>query len=278
MANKHHALDDLELFELLQAAYPEKFPDDSDASWDAVQDFAHNICGYDDLAELLGRVERPILMSAPMVRAILAGMKTQTRRAIRKQFSTEAEPAEVSATSPEGWQILGHSGLWWDDSGACIDDAIRCPYGRPGDRLWVRETWQHSNFPLGPYDESCTVFYRADYLDDPHGPDGEKSNEGKYRKWVPSIHMFRSASRILLEITAVRVERLQDISEADAISEGCYKSPRFPQSGLWTADDRSFTGSGPIGCYRWLWESINGPGSWDANPWVWVIEFRSVTP
>lgn len=83
--------------------------------------------------------ERPILFSAPMVRAILEGRKTQTRRALRKQFAPDAEPAEVPATSPEGWQISGHSGLWWDDAGACIDDAIRCPYGQPGDRLWVRD-------------------------------------------------------------------------------------------------------------------------------------------
>lgn len=232
-------------------------------------------------------IERPILMSAPMVRAILAGTKTQTRRAIRKQFSTEAEPAEVSATSPEGWQILGHSGLWWDDSGACIDDAIRCPYGRPGDRLWVRETWQHSNFPLGPYDESCTVFYRADYLDDPHGPDGEKSTEGKYRKWVPSIHMFRSASRILLEITAVRVELLQDISDSDIEAEGTAQwlrdggvvlSPLPGFDGQWPDANGKVTVKPNRVAFYSLFESINGVGSWDANPWVWVIEFRRVAP
>jgi len=141
--------------------------------------------------------ERPILFSAPMVRALRAGTKTQTRRVVKDRHIDAAPPA-------------------------CFFQWLRerCPYGQTGDRLWVRETWQHSNFPLGPYDESCTVFYRADYMDDPHGPDGEKSPEGRYRNWEPSIHMFRSASRILLEVTAVRVERLQDISAADAVAEG----------------------------------------------------------
>lgn len=216
--------------------------------------------------------ERPIIFSAPMVRAILDGRKTQTRRAIRKQFAADAEPAEVAATSPEGWQISGHSGLWWDDAGACIDDAVCCPYGQPGDRLWVRETWQHSNFPLGPYDESCAVFYRADYMDDPHGPDGEKSSEGKYRHWKPSIHMPRSASRILLEITAVRVERLQDISESDACAEGA-RSADLVTGRECILDPKS-------GSYRLhfsdLWEQINGAGTFVANPFVWVIEFKKV--
>lgn len=114
--------------------------------------------------------ERPILFSAPMVRAILAGAKTQTRRVVKDRHIDAAPPA-------------------------CLFQWLRerCPYGQPGDRLWVRETWQHANFPFGPYDDSCQVFYRADYMDDPHGPDGEKSPEGKYRNWKPSIHMPRSA-------------------------------------------------------------------------------------
>jgi len=85
---------------------------------------------------------RPILFSAPMVRALLAGTKTQTRRVMRKQFAADALMAEVPATDPiGGWQVSGPSGLWWDDAGSCIDDAVRCPYGIPGDRLWVRETF-----------------------------------------------------------------------------------------------------------------------------------------
>lgn len=199
--------------------------------------------------------ERPILFSAPMVRALRAGTKTQTRRAVNDRHIDAAPPA-------------------------CFFQWLRerCPYGQTGDRLWVRETWQHSNFPLGPYDESCTVFYRADYMDDPHGPDGEKSPEGRYRNWKPSIHMFRSASRILLEVTAVRVERLQDISAADAVAEGIARDgdgyERFhvdPDAPV----GQSFTRN-PVLAYRGLWEKINGVGAWDKNPWVWVIEFKRV--
>lgn len=215
--------------------------------------------------------ERPILMSAPMVRAILDGTKTQTRRAIKP------------VGNDGGFVLLDHGdGLWThrsDDGDSTFHTVKRggkeyldetphmCPYGQPGDRLWVRETWQHSNFPLGPYDESCIVFYRADYMDDPHGPDGELSPEGAYRKWRPSIHMPRLASRITLEITGVRVERLQDISEADCIGEGAHGGHGAIAGYTYSAT--------PLEHYRYIWESINGAGSWDANPWVWVIEFRS---
>lgn len=193
--------------------------------------------------------ERPILFSAPMVRAILAGAKTQTRRVVKDRHIDAAPPA-------------------------CLFQWLRerCPYGQPGDRLWVRETWQHANFPFGPYDDSCQVFYRADYMDDPHGPDGEKSPEGKYRNWKPSIHMPRSASRILLEITSVRVERLQDISESDACAEGA-RSADLVTGRECILDPKS-------GSYRLhfsdLWEQINGAGTFVANPFVWVIEFKRV--
>lgn len=226
--------------------------------------------------------ERPILFSAQMVRAILDGTKTQTRRAVRKQFAPDAEPAEVSATSPEGWQISGHSGLWWDDAGACFDDAIRCPYGIPGYRLWVRETWQgplideelEDEFRQSPdyFKKPSFCAYRATDTLDAINADGEELG------WRPSIHMPRWASRIDLEITGIRVERLQDISEEDAKKEGA-----------WGPDD-SIVGNVAqhFGCdplavhpslaYHMLWESINGAGSWDANPWVWVVEFKRMQP
>lgn len=193
-------------------------------------------------------------MSAPMVRAVLADTKTQTRRIIKPQ------PKQTP-------KFGGFGRLWFDGQ-----DEMRCPYGQRGDRLWVREAWQHANFPLGPYQDGTTVFYRADYMDDPHGPDGEKSPQGKYRIWKPSIHMPRTASRITLEITGVRVERLQDIIEGDAIAEGIERTGRH-----W----KSYSGPGrfcrsPISSYQTLWESINGVGSWAANPWVWVILFKRV--
>lgn len=199
--------------------------------------------------------ERPILFSGPMVRALLAGTKTQTRRVVKPQ-PTHFNPAGV----PRLAKPVGSSKV------------IQCPYGQHGDRLWVRETWQtfergynvYKAIPTRRPSDSC-VLYAADDVDGDLG-------------WRPSIHMPRWASRITLEITSVRVERLQDISEADAIAEGIERKEdgigwkRGPISGDVpnTATRTGFPGL----AYQSLWEQINGPGSWDANPWVWVIEFR----
>lgn len=225
--------------------------------------------------------ERPILFSAPMVRAILEGRKTQTRRLVKRELKhpgwTDYHLFGPSNNNPDAtYKIIECGPDYPDDS----DDQVKCPYAdRPGDRLWVRETWQHSNFPFGPYDQDANVFYRADYFNDPHGPDGEKSPEGKYRHWNPSIHMPRSASRINLQITGVRVERLQDISYEDAVAEGMYDpttAAPFPhQSGETVAQYARRTGF-PQRSYRTLWEELNGSGSWDVNPWVWVIEFQPI--
>lgn len=210
--------------------------------------------------------ERPILFSAPMVRAILAGTKTQTRRIVKPEPPEEWEPLYVERYQPS---IETDYGLFDDGSevfGAYDEEwGVKCPYGGPGERLWVKETWtpDHASFyPNHP------VVYRADL-----GFDYQRNDEGKvyspeqkawypYR-WRPSIHMPRRVSRITLEITEVRVERLQDTSEADAISEGA-QCAGFPAS----LTNR--------GAFAKLWEKINGPASWDANPWVWVIEFRRV--
>ena len=208
--------------------------------------------------------ERPILFSAPMVRAILAGKKSQTRRAFNdrttKLMRAAASIGEVS---------------WFMDEGYLQENDLPyiqqfSPYGQPGDRLWVRETYQHANSPHGPYETGCTCFYRADYWDDPHGMDGETSPEGKYRTWIPSIHMPRAASRINLEVVHVRVERLQAIKHVDCIAEGTPGGhgsiPGYPYAAT------------PREHYRHIWESINGRGSWDANPWVWVVEFKQIQP
>ncbi|UTV56389.1 hypothetical protein NLX30_08780 [Burkholderia arboris] len=138
----------------------------------------------------------------------------------------------------------------------------------------MRETWQHGNHPFGPYDADCLVFYRADYLDDPHGPDGEKSPEGKYRDWRPSIHMPRAASRITLEITGVRAERVQAISENDAIAEGI--NGPMCATAVGRAPSRHELLPAAVHGYAHLWNSLNaarGHG-WDVNPWVWVVEFK----
>ncbi|KIP13439.1 hypothetical protein KY49_680 [Burkholderia sp. MSHR3999] len=228
--------------------------------------------------------ERPILFSGPMVRAILDGRKTQTRRVVNPQ----PVYGDIAGTFASWMFKKRHASGRWLYPNARDFVLAECPHGQPGDRLWVRETWQHCNHPLGPYDADCLVFYRADYLDDPHGPDGEKSPEGKYRDWRPSIHMPRAASRITLEITDVRVERLQDISEVDAIDEGVltldegWARQQFPD--YFATRDATLPGEkpprGPSPRVRFskLWNSLNasrGHG-WDTNPWVWAVQFRGI--
>jgi hypothetical protein len=214
---------------------------------------------------------RPILFSAPMVRALLADTKTQTRRIV-KYIPALGEPGD--------WchRYLSH-GLR-DIIGDC---AAYCPYGRPGDRLWVRETFLDTRAMTGGLDDGprmVPAYYRAD---DMHPYDAERM--AKYgKKWTPSIHMPRWASRITLEITGVRVERLQEISEVDARAEGV-DLLRVDGHEMWrdySVADEDNEGHGycytAVESYITLWESINGPGSWDANPWVWVINFKRIQP
>lgn len=196
--------------------------------------------------------ERPILFNDQMVRAILEGRKTVTRRVVKPQpdfLGSMVDPNTPFKTLDAG-----------------LHARITCPYGEPGDRLWVRETW---GLQVRSYGGGAGEFivYRAT------NPDAIycRSSEGREYpvKWKPSIHMRRHSSRILLEITAVRVERLQDISNDQAIAEGIDTHPM------------GFYGNGCItagGAFLELWESINGDGRWADNPWVWVIEFKRVTP
>ena len=218
--------------------------------------------------------ERPILFSGPMVRALLEGSKTQTRRVVKPQFATDAIPCEMGATNERGHQISGHSGMWWCDAEGNHEKAVRCPYGKPGDRLWVRETWS----------DECDhhwVMYRADHRAERRscGEVFDACSADELRTlhvWSPSIHMPRWASRITLEITGVRVERLQDICEADAIAEGCAKNHNnYYWGGPHKAGGLKQMATARQ-AYQDLWESINGPGSWDANPWVWVVAFKRV--
>lgn len=217
--------------------------------------------------------ERPILFSAPMVRAILDGAKTQTRRLVKP-----APPIDFNLSmhvSKTGHlHAADYEKLRWSDPERVRWD---CPYGQPGDRLWVRETLQ--------YDSEVGHYYAATAAGSLGNPSGrhwvayEKEITGKEipDRQIPSIHMPRWASRITLEITGVRVERLQDISEADAIAEGITKLKTLRGSAC-QIDGGPVLAGGPILAYRDLWESINGPGSWDENPWVWAIEFKKVTP
>lgn len=186
--------------------------------------------------------DRPILFSAPMVRALLAGTKTQTRRVVKFKPWHQIEERDDGTPWPWMQSDDNNAGVW-----------LRCPYGVPGDRLWVRETWAYGVHAIG-----AVRAYDGPFI---YAADG--TTQGRLcDRWRPSIHMPRAASRITLEITHVRVERLQDISEANAFSEGT------PGDLLHRAQ-----GWAPR-AYRLLWEQINGGGSWDANPWVWVVEFK----
>jgi hypothetical protein len=187
--------------------------------------------------------ERPMLFSAPMVRALLDGTKTQTRR-IAKVFAGRDELEMILRNHP---------------------NQKGCPYGERGERLWVRETWAYN--PEIPGSASRALF-RAD---PGHEHDGIT--------WKPSIHMPRALSRILLEITDVRVQRLQDISAEDCLAEGCpcYVCGRI-MDGLSEADCHCHHAKPAPSDYRNLWEQINGAGAWDANPWVWAISFRRLKP
>ncbi|ESR71166.1 hypothetical protein T266_11105 [Pseudomonas aeruginosa VRFPA05] len=201
--------------------------------------------------------ERPILFSGPMVRAILEGRKTVTRRVVKPQpdfLGSMVDPNTPFKTLDAG-----------------LHARITCPYGEPGDRLWVRETW---GLQVRSYGGGAGEFivYRAT------NPDAIycRSSEGREYpvKWKPSIHMRRHSSRILLEITAVRVERLQDISEKQALAEGV----ELEGEGVCWAGAAGTASDSPVESFRLLWELINGAGSWNATPWVWVVEFKRVTP
>ena len=209
--------------------------------------------------------ERPILFSTPMVRAILEGRKTMTRRCVTNLSELE-EVLDIGGyyftyrDNTKGFQRIAHETV-----------LSKCPQGKVGDRLWVKETWQHSNSPNDPLNENCAIFYRADYWDDPHGMDGEKSKQGRYRKWKSSLFMPRSASRILLEITNVKIEQLQSIIPEECLKEGVEYERHYEGLGNPCDEVRM------IHAFIELWDSISGKDKtkcWDANPWVWVIEFR----
>ncbi|MCR6136529.1 hypothetical protein NU406_29435 [Klebsiella pneumoniae] len=204
--------------------------------------------------------ERGMIFNAEMVRAILAGRKTQTRRPIKWKQTRFTEIGEREDGSK--WP-------WSEDAEHACDFWHPCPFGAVGDRIWVRETWSSDFANYYPNDR---VWYAADNnrqldIDMVDGIRGIYSPESDVHvpfRWHPSIHMPRWASRILLEITGVRVERLQSITLGDICKEvGC---------GLY--DFRPAT----YGFQVWeeLWKSIYGAESWNANPWVWVIEFKRV--
>ncbi|HFT1547250.1 TPA: hypothetical protein ACH27V_000838 [Klebsiella quasipneumoniae subsp. similipneumoniae] len=203
--------------------------------------------------------EKGLIFNSEMVRAILDGRKTQTRRPIKWKQTRFTEIGEREDGSK--WP-------WSEDAEHACDFWHPCPFGAVGDRIWVRETWSSDFANYYPNDR---VWYAADNnrqldIDMVDGVRGIYSPESDVHvpfRWHPSIHMPRWASRILLEITDVRVERLKSISDGDAIREGCS-----------TADMKS--GDCVADVFARLWASIYGSDSWNANPWVWVIEFKRV--
>ena len=212
---------------------------------------------------------KPILFSGEMVRAILDKRKTQTRRIVSPQ-PTYRKGRKL----PWMWSPNSGASVQWRESITincqhCDIWATNCPYGKVGDQLWIRETWK----PDVDGDVSC-ITYRADGAKIPieNTPEAaerwlsvrrprEQYPTFEPPSWRPSIYMPRWASRLTLEVTEIRVERLNDISEEDAIAEGC-QCAGVPAS----LTNR--------GAFAKLWESINGPGSWDENPWVWVVGFE----
>lgn len=205
--------------------------------------------------------ERPILFNAEMVNAILEGRKTQTRRVIKDETK---ESLEIGYQRGESFAL--------DDprSKDCKYIQSFCPLGEIGDRLWVRETFADSSVTGVEYRDSKGKLQRYAYAADcPKGSHGDEMRKEFGVKWKPSIHMPRSASRILLEITNIRVERLQDITKEDAKTEGFDYSthPSAIQMGYAIGARTNF---------RFMWDEIYGQSSWNKNPWVWVIEFEVV--
>lgn len=203
--------------------------------------------------------ERGIIFSGPMVRALLEGRKTQTRRIVKPPRGWADRFPNV-----DPWCLRSPGAVWWWD-GRHKHTGVKqdCPYGQPGDRLWVKEAWGVL-YPQYINDADELTFWKADYSN-------QELEEQILPKWKSPLFMPRSRSRILLEITGVRVKRLQDISEEDARAEGVDISDE------WTGCADDLTGS-HAKAYQFLWESINGSGSWDENPFCWVLEFRRIEP
>ncbi len=227
--------------------------------------------------------ERPIIFNGPMVQAVLAGDKTLTRRNKGLEYFSRPD------NDPDCWWCArvadGHAYMVYKQSPH--ERAVRCPYGQPGDRLWVREAYR---FPasldrLSPNDvgdKALDAGYSTPWAPTQFEADGCRAGAwhgfdtpptvttpGKLR---PGIHMPRWACRLVLEVTRVRVERLQAINHMDAIAEGVGLNPSAAEVTMITPAGDSL----PRVLFRALWEQINGVGAWDANPWVWVVEFRRI--
>jgi len=215
----------------------------------------------------------PILFSTPMVQAILTGRKTMTRRIMKPQIEECKHHLYAEAewkSKPTQWSIT-------DEFAYCANcgngtspkfdyKGIKCPYGKVGDVLWVRESYANAGSHFVYKDAGWKY-----WLD-------EEDREMKYDpiKWKPSIHMPYSACRIWLKITEIKIERLHDITEEDAIAEGISLNPSLSEivGGFTTDNIMHFYKA--TDCFKSLWDLINGEESWNLNPWVWVIEFEKI--
>ena len=243
--------------------------------------------------------ERPILFSGPMVRAILEGSKTQTRRLVKPQpastYSRSGQEIGFYTEDTKSWRVVGSVGVCRELTGKAWpkDSRWKCPYGQPGDRLWVRETFYCDHYAFPQWKEKLSeredmielLSYRASDC----APNGECytgfAGETMEVPWSPSIHMPRWASRIDLVNKGVRIERLQDISEADALAERIYR--RTDGKFSWPGFDTGFHSA--RAAYFALFVIVNGHkvakdgtiskeglAHFDSNPWLWVIDFERV--
>lgn len=206
-----------------------------------------------------------------MIQALLAGIKTQTRRDVGLR--------EINH-SPDDWRI---DTLTFTEEGKVLalfknskkqeSNVISCPYGAPGDLLWVRESWQHTKvLNIHPSDDQYGYVYRAD--DQPW-------DDYEGWRWKPSIHMPKDAARIWIKNNGVRIQRLHDITEQESIAEGVKYNENGIGSGryrgytnyLYPEDDLHFVDLAKFSFVS-LWESIHGAGSWHQNPWLWVVSFE----
>lgn len=229
--------------------------------------------------------ERPILFNGDMVRAIQAGRKTQTRRVVKPEGAVHITPFVGSDNKRTGE-------YGWHSSEYLISKHIFCPYGQPGDRLWVRERCKYEDtfYKGNDLREGCfraRIVYYADNsiierdVDVDHWSCACEMNTAK---WHPSIHMPRWASRITLEVTDVRVQRLQEISRQDALAEGIFSHPHnwrcmdypYPDIAYQPVEGSEYRYTSPRDAFKDLWASIKG--TWDENPWVWAVSFKEVAP
>lgn len=227
--------------------------------------------------------QHPILFSTPMVQALLEGNKTMTRRIVKPQPDDDGLwddtnfPRSLQSTM-KGWNGSTESGQ---------SREWKCPYGQIGDILWVREKFRKYHVTYPDSDKLDTSWSVVDYATGPNDmipmQDGDgfsvfnKDGSERCIPWKPGIHMLKEDCRIFLEITGIRVDRLQDITETDAIAEGIEKG----MTSNWLDGWRHYLkedhfGPSPVHSFQTLWQSINGLESWDENPWVWVVEFKRI--